>query len=90
MAKVIIVKYLGSGKYKAIAEGAKPCTVSDLDESVIPLEKQGCNPSEIAEIVAFHYWENVLQWGTVGYTLHQGQMPNNDFIHVLAKNLVKI
>lgn len=85
MAKVIIVKYIGSGKYKAKAEGAKALTVSDIDESVIPLEKQGCNTSELAYIVACHYHKNVLQWGE-DLTLHQGQMPNNDFVHVLARN----
>lgn len=90
MAKVIIVKHLGSGKYKALAEGANPLKVSDIDEEVIPLEKQGASIPEIAEIIAFYYWKNVLQWGTVGYTLYQGQMPNNDFVHVLAKNGVKL
>lgn len=90
MAKVIVVKYKGSGKFVASVEGQKSKTFNELDTTVIPENKQGANVSEMAEIIANYYWKNVLDWSPVGFVLHQGQLKNGDYVHVIARNQIKL
>jgi hypothetical protein len=87
MAKVIIVKYKGSGKYIVKAEDQKALTVNEMDSDIVP--NCSLNVDEISAIIAKHYFNNVLNWNRENsYILVQGQLPNNDhvFVQVLKNN----
>ncbi len=84
MAKVIIVKSYGSGKYLAKAQESKSLKVSDMQDHIVTDSSKSCD--EIALQIANYYLNNVVKWNSSNnIKLHQGQMPNNDYIFVLER-----
>lgn len=85
MAKAIVVKPMGNGEYKVQTEGQNTKTVSDMNEDIIPLEKQGCNADEHAQLIAEYFYREIYKWGNLSDTkLCQGYAFNS-YVHVIVK-----